>query len=283
MAAVRERIFEAAHERAVRAGKVPRSSYAHYFIEAEGLHSRMHLQNFYSTFWPDVEEPAVANVRAFGADGTSLGSIDVELPRFGSMFLEIEDLLERLGADASEGIVAADLEPPAAVRARFADLPSPESAHLNTPFWMAYRDASENYMYVHSIEMLGRDVHGTSGPLRWHLNRAAAQRETWRSWRLLDVELLDEIQVVAINHGGEPGRTVVGIYDADGPALWERELELGPRQLERVRVPGDEVEAWRTEGRARQVRIGLDPLLTTNGKPYVIMRYGGGPLSLHHG
>jgi hypothetical protein len=31
------------------------------------------------------------------------------------------------------------------------------------------------------------------------------------------------------------------------------------------------------------VRIGLDPLLTTNGKPYVIMRYGGGPLSLHHG
>ena len=28
---------------------------------------------------------------------------------------------------------------------------------------------------------------------------------------------------------------------------------------------------------------GMDPLLTGNGKPYVLMRYGGGPLSLHHG
>jgi hypothetical protein len=36
-------------------------------------------------------------------------------------------------------------------------------------------------------------------------------------------------------------------------------------------------------GGARLGRIGMDPLLTGNGKPYVLMRYGGGPLSLHHG
>jgi hypothetical protein len=27
----------------------------------------------------------------------------------------------------------------------------------------------------------------------------------------------------------------------------------------------------------------MDPLLTANGKPYVIMRYADGPPSLHHG
>ena len=35
--------------------------------------------------------------------------------------------------------------------------------------------------------------------------------------------------------------------------------------------------------RPRHLRIGLDPLLTANGKPYVLMRYGDGPLSIHHG
>ena len=83
MPALRERIVTAAHQRAVSAGKVPRRPYAHYFIEADGLHSRLHLQNYYSTFWPDVDEPAVAHVTAFASDGTRLGTTDVELPRSG--------------------------------------------------------------------------------------------------------------------------------------------------------------------------------------------------------
>ena len=142
MPALRERIVTAAHQRAVSAGKVPRRSYAHYYIEADGLHSRLHLQNYYSTFWPDVDEPALAHVTAFGNDGARLGTTDVMLPRFGSLFLEARDLLDRLGAHASEGLVAVDLEPPAGVRERLSDLPSPDTVLINTPFWMAYYDAT---------------------------------------------------------------------------------------------------------------------------------------------
>ena len=283
MSALRERIVDATYERAVRHGKVPRRSYAHYFIESDGLHSRLHLQNFYSTFWPDVMAPATAHVRAFGTNGQQLGSTSVEVPRFGSVFLEVRDLLERIGASANEGLLAADLEPPEELRPRLAGLPAPESVSINTPFWMAYYDATENYMYVHSIEKLGGEIHGVSGPLRWHLQRGVPRREPWRSWRLLDVELLDEVQVVAINHAPTPGQTSVGVYAADGPPLWEQRVSLAPRALERVRVPDAEIERWRAEDAASLVRIGLDPLLTANGKPYVIMRYGGGPLSLHHG
>ncbi len=282
MPALREEVVNRTYERAVRSGKVPRKSYAHYFLEDEGIHSRLHLQNFYSTFWPDVQDPATATVRAFGADGEPLGQVTMEVPRFGSLFLEAEDLLQRMGAQAKEGLLAADLEPPAAVRDRFADLPAPDQVNINTPFWMAYRDASDNYMYVHSIDTIGGETHGTTAPLRWHLNRAAVQREAWRSWRLLDVELLEELQVVAVNHGAEPGTTIVGVHDAAGPTVWSETVELGPRQLKRVRVPAEVIAGFARDG-VQQVRIGLDPLLTANGKPYVIMRYGGGPLSLHHG
>lgn len=280
-ASLKQRVYSGVYERAVRAGKVPRRSYAHYFLEDEGIHSRIHLQNFWSTFWPTEGVEATAHVCAFAADGRPVASRDVALPRFGSMFLELRDLLD--GADVREGSVAVDLEPPEAVRDRFADLPAPDAVHVNTPFWMAYFDDAENYMYVHSIEILGGAVAGTVAPLRWHLGRAVAQREPWRSWRLLDVELLDEIQVVAMNHDTRPGETSVGIHTAGGETLWSETVALEPRQLRRVRVPVAEIVRWRERHPGQQVRIGLDPLLTTNGKPYVIMRYGGGPLSLHHG
>ena len=63
----RDRAGTYVRARAARSGRAPRNAYTHYFIESEGLHSRIHLQNFWSTFWPQVEEPSVAHVRAFAA------------------------------------------------------------------------------------------------------------------------------------------------------------------------------------------------------------------------
>jgi hypothetical protein len=281
IAELKKRVYSGVYQRAVSAGRVPRRSYAHYFLEDEGIRSRIHLQNFYSTFWPEAEEPATAHVRAFTDRGTLITERDVRLPRFGSMFLEVSDLIGN--AEATQGMVAVDLEPPASVSDRFCDLPSPDTVHINTPFWMAYRDADENYMYVHSIDTMGGDVFGTTAPLRWQLARAPVQRLPWRSWRLLDVDLLDEIQVVAMNHGQDGGTTEVGIFSQEGRTLWSQSVDLAPRQLQRVRVPAETIRAWRSDHAVSLVRIGLEPLLTANGKPYVMMRYGGGPLSLHHG
>jgi hypothetical protein len=59
---------------------------------------------------------------------------------------------------------------------------------------------------------------------------------------------------------------------------------LAPGELERVRVSAEELATWPVRHpEIPHVRIGLEPLLTGNGKPYVIMRYADGPPSLHHG
>jgi hypothetical protein len=285
MTALRERLGAKARERATLAGRPPRYAYQHYFIESDGLHSRVHLQNFWSTFWPQVDEPAVAHVQLFGADGVRLGRLDRPVGRFSSLFLEVRDLLAELGTDADEGTVAIDLEPPAGVRREFGDVPKPEAVEVKTPFWMAYYDAGENYMYVHSIEQLHGESYGAPSLLTRSMDRHVPEGETWRSWRLLEVEDLSALQIVAINHAPTPRATTVGVYPANqGDALFETHLEFAPRQLHRVRVPEQALADWR--GRVSEVplaRVGLDPLLTGNGKPYVLMRYGDGPLSLHHG
>jgi hypothetical protein len=282
IAQLKERTLTGIRGRAVRTGRVPRRAYAHYFIEDEGIHSRIHLQNFWSTFWPQFDAPAVARIQVRDDSGRELGTVVREVPRFGSAFIEIRELLAQLGAKAAEGTVAVDLDPSEDVKSALGDIPRPLEAEVNTPYWMAYYDADENYMYVHSIDKLGGAVFGTTKPIEWMLLRQRDEGESWRSWRLLELDRLSEIQVVAINHSPRPGRTVVGVYasDDDSP-LFRRELELAPRQLARVRVPAAVLDLSSCPGALG--RIGLDPLLTGNGKPYVLLRYGSGPLSIHHG
>lgn len=285
VADVRSRVASDVRRRGARTGRAPRMAYTHYFIEREGLHSRIHLQNFYSTFWPQVREQAVAHILVHDDRGQRQGSARRAIPPFGSLFLEISELLGEIGSDAAEGTVAIDLEPPAGVRAQFHELPSAEEAEIKTPFWMAYYDDTENYMYVHSIDTLGGEVFGASPLLRWSMTRSVGLGAPWHSWRLLDAERLSDLQIVCINHSPELRATLVGVYSADiSTTLYERELSLAPRALERVRVPSDVLAAWPVRHpEIHHVRIGLNPLLTGNGKPYVIMRYAGGPPSLHHG
>jgi hypothetical protein len=117
------------------------------------------------------------------------------------------------------------------------------------------------------------------------MTRSVRLGDSWRSWRLLEADQLSDLQVVCINHSPEARSTVVGVYSADGSTtLFTRTVSLAPHALERVRVGADELAGWATRHPdVRHVRIGLDPLLTGNGKPYVLMRYRSGPLSLHHG
>jgi hypothetical protein len=283
---LKEKVATTARSRAVKAGLVPRRAYQHYFIEDEGLHSRIHLQNYWSTFWPQFDEPATARVEVVAANGKPIGRVMRSVPRFGSMFLELRDVLAELGSGETEGTVAIDLEPPCSVVGELHDLPKPLEAEINTPYWMAYYDDVENYMYVHSIDKLDGAVFGTSKPVEAIMSRSRSEAGgLWRSWRLLEIDRLGELQIVAINHSTKPGSSTVGFYAADdGRALWERSLDFQSRQLHRVGVSGDEIRAaLGDDGGTRLGRIGMDPLLTGNGKPYVLMRYGGGPLSLHHG
>lgn len=285
IAELKERTVTTARQRAVKAGKVPRRAYAHYFIEAEGIHSRIHLQNFWSTFWPQLAPTAVATIHVFDAEGTAIGEAIRRLAPFSSVFVEMRDLLAEFGARADEGLVAVDLAPPDDIRAEMAELPNPLKAEVNTPYWMAYYDSAENYMYVHSIEKLGGEVCGTTMPLRWLSNRSRDLREPWRSWRLLELDDITEVQIVAVNHSNRPGSSTVGLYgEPDRQPIYDQRLDFKPRQLHRVRIAGYELrDALAARPEARYGRVGLDPLLTGNGKPYVLLRYGNGPLSLHHG
>ena len=96
VADTRARMANSVRCRAVRTGRAPRMAYTHYFIESEGLHSRIHLQNFYSTFWPQVREPSIACILVHDDAGQPQGTARREIPPFGSLFLELSELLAEI-------------------------------------------------------------------------------------------------------------------------------------------------------------------------------------------
>jgi hypothetical protein len=273
--------------RLVRSGRIPRLAFQHYFIEEDGLRSRAHLQNFYSTFWPHIEASVEANIDVYDPAGRHLGRHTETLPHFGSLFLESRDLLSTLGSSAREGSLAIDVVPPEAALEELSRFPiaDPWSLLLSTPFWMAYYDADENYMYVHSIDRFGGAYRGLPKPVGWALGkRFAVEGSPWRAGRLIDIAGLNDFQVVITNHGSVARSPEVTLRD--GPtdtALWSATVALPPHGLQRLRVDLDAVRLRAREVGSSSFRVGVDPLPTLNGKPYVLMRYGDGPLSLHHG
>jgi hypothetical protein len=274
-------LIRSSYEGVLGAGFIPRRAFAHFFINDSGLKSQIHLQNYYSFFFPDSLTAATATVWLHDHSGKQIAKKSFEVAPFGQLYLGIEDIL---GKDIPmEGMVYVDLKPPRIIRKQMKTLPNLLGVEANTPFWVSFRDENENYMYVHSIESYRGKVFGAMWPLNKVMEKAPPQRDEWSSWRLLDVNLLDEFQIVVMNHSRVQGNTTLKVFDQGNNVVWSKEIKLEPRESNRVRIPSEEISRWKELRDVSEVRIGLTALMTSNGKPYVMMRYGGGPLSLHHG
>jgi hypothetical protein len=264
-----------------RNGFVPRQAYAHYFISNETISSTIHLHNFHSIFFPDIHESSTARIWLHNSSGKLVAKKIIEIPYLGQIYLTASDLVR--DEIKSEGMVYVDLRPSRAVRKKISAMENLDDMRSQTPFWVSYQDSKGNYMYVHSIELF----RGRNFGLPWPLNRAQGnnndEKINWKSWRLLDVDLLDELEIVVMNHQARGGDCSIVILDDFDEVVWRRNLTLTPRECLRIPVPQHLLFEWRQDIKIKNVRVGIEGLLTPNGKPYVIMRYGGGPQSLHHG
>jgi hypothetical protein len=263
-----------------RSGRLPRRGYAHCFIEHDGVHSRLHLHNFYSLFLPDIADPVDVHVLFFDADGRPLGTVTRPLAPFSALILPVAEALAELGRSAALGTVAVDVEPPSTYWRRLVEV-GPEGAMAQSPFWMGYHDDRGSVAYVHSIDQYYGNVFGV-GRLaglayrsRWHRGGA------WTSKRLIEAKNLRSVDAYLVNHSPTAGETTVRwLTHPEGAVLVEHTVKVQAHGAVRVSVTSADLEhALGTE----RLRLEVDGLLTDNGKPYVMLRYADGPFSLHHG
>ena len=260
--------------------QLPRRGYAHCFIEENGVHSRLHLHHFYSMFLPDVAEPVDVHVRVYDADGSQLGTVTRTLAPFSSLLLRMADVLEELHAQPAFGTVAVDVVPAESYARALVDA-GPEGAMAQSPFWMGYYDDTGSVAYVHSIDQFYGEVFGV-GRLAGLAYRARWHRGgRWSSKRLIDADGLLRADAYLVNHSPAAGHTTIRwLTHPDGAVIAEHSAKVNAHGALHVSVGSDDL---RGAGKVERLRLEVDGLLTDNGKPYVMVRYRGGPFSLHHG
>lgn len=262
------------------ARRLPRRGYAHCFIEADGVHSRLHLHHFYSLFLPDLTEPVDAHIHVFSEAGKALGVVTRRLTPFSSLTLPMSEVLSELGTSAALGTVALDIEPGIGYSRRLVEL-GPQSAMAQSPFWMGYYGDDGSVAYIHSIDQHFGTVFGIgrigSIAFRAHWHRGG----DWASKRLIDAQGLRQADAYLVNHSTAAGRpTVRWLAHPEKTILSEHTETVRAHGAIRVSVTADDLA--RAAGTVDKLRLEVDGLLTSNGKPYVMVRYGNGPFSLHH-
>lgn len=262
-------------------GYFPRYPFAHYFLNDDIITSTLHIHNFYSVFFPDIKSYAIGRVWFHDSSGNLSYRKRFKIPPFGQVYLTAKDLNKSDGP--MEGMVYVDLRPPREVRARLRSLPNSRTMVSQTPFWVSYADRDQNHMYVHSIDTYAGRIFGYLWPGSQLKPRKATTPTSWKSWRIIELSLLSELEVIVMNHSPEKGDCNVQIWSDDDSQLWNFPLALKTRETKRVRVPQSLINDLVESKSTRNIRIGIEDMLTPNGKPYVLMRYGMGPRSLHHG
>jgi hypothetical protein len=152
-----------------------------------------------------------------------------------------------------------------------------------SPFWMGFFDERGSVAYIHSIDQNYGDVFGV-GRVAGLAYRARWQRGgPWTSKRLIEARALSQLDAFLVNHSPVAGKTTLRwLAHPSGRVVHEQGLKVAGHGVARATLTSADID--RAGGLDDQyLHLEVDDLLTSNGKPYLMARYGTGPFSLHHG
>jgi hypothetical protein len=258
----------------------PRIPYIHYWTLRDGAESLVCIHNFFSVLSPDARQSCPVYIRFYDAYGQHLTSTSLGIEFMGSRMVDVRGVLGRLvGAPGSsfEGSLEVDMAPPrdfAPTGEKVVAL-RPSSAY----FYMIYRSTSGMLTTVHCIER-GSTLRGVPAPMGRLLGmRTRDPVGSWRSKRAICADNLREIRAVAINHAGGPRRLHLALRrGAEGSIVTELEGTIPPRGLLIL-----EYQAGDGSRGSDDYLLCSEALATPNAKPYVWVRYGTSPMTVHHG
>ena len=257
-------------------GGTSRVPYLHYWTLREGADSLVCFHHVFSILDPDVRRPCHAMLRVHDDFGRLLVATSIEVEARGSRMISVRSLLDTATRRAAlDGSLELDLVPPE----DFGVMPTGTVA---TYFYMLYRSPSGMMTTVHSIDR-GAVYRGVPAPVGRLLGlRTKAPLGFWRSKRAIWSEGLREIRAVAINHAGLTRRLHLGLCTVpEGRVVAEVARSVPSRGVLALEYRPETPPP--SNGERPAYVVFSRALTTANGKPYVWVGYGTGPMSVHHG
>ena len=222
----------------------------------DGRHTRLGLVNFPSFLAPTRGVDYRYSLHPFDPEGRAAGIATVDMPRYGSMEVDLASLFgERLPA---MGMIAVRIRP-----SRFFSLRDRHLGRIRPHFFTLFASAR--------MESLGL-VHPQT-----HLDASPAPEREWVSNLEIEPTAVTRIELFQINPGRAHVETEAFLQDSDGGMLDRSKARIPPRGTRRV-----EFDLAALTGRHRTVCVGLRGLAAANGKPILFLHFRDGSFTCCH-
>jgi len=256
-------------------GGTPRVAYMHYWTLREEADSLVTFHNYFSLLDPAARGPCHADLRLYDAAGRTLASRGLDVPARGCAQVSVRALLRTAGAppDALEGSVELDVLPPEDFSHERNETGSFEVSAAR--FFMIYRSPAGMMATAHCLEKTAT-YRGLPSPFAGLLKVHARRPGAWCCKRPISARNLSEVRAVAVNYADEPRALHLALWaGAHGEIVAEAHRVVAPRGVLALEYRGVRADA-------PFYTLHSDALPTPNGKPYLWVRYGDGPMATHH-
>ena len=249
---------------------IPRFAYTHIFLNSATRHSMLHIQNPFSFFWPSESLEARAEISLNDASGKMIGKLQKTIPPFGMLAISIQEILSELRCTAELGTITLDLVPPKKYEEYLHSL-NRSDARIASPFWMRFFDHLGSQAYVHSIDADRTQIYGVPRLISRLISNKGS-RVAWSSDRTIHLDDGESATAYIVNHSSKRHTCT---------ASWNSPT-LGKIKTADFSIPRKGVVAFPLEYTGA-IYLFVNPISTSNAKPYVLVQSVSQQFALTHG
>ena len=249
---------------------VPRFAYTHIFLNSAMRHSMLHVQNPFSFFWPSESLEARAEISLNDANGKMIGKWQKTIPPFGMLAISIQEILSELRCTEELGTITLDLVPPKKYE-RYLHSLNRSDARIASPFWMRFFDDFGSQAYVHSIEADRTRIYGVPRIISRFISKKDS-RVTWSSDRTIRLDVGESATAYIVNHSRQKLCCTASWNSPTSGEIKATNFIISRKGVVEfsVEYPGE-------------VFLSVDPVSTSNAKPYVLVQLASQQFALTHG
>ena len=249
---------------------IPRFAYMHIFLNSATRHSMLHVQNPFSFFWPSESLAARAEISLNDANGKIIGKLKKTIPPFGILAISIQEILSEPRSTAELGTITLDLVPPKKYEKYLHSL-NRSDARIASPFWMRFFDDLGSQAYVHSIEADRTQIYGVPRMISRLISNKGS-RVVWSSDRTIHLDDGESATAYIVNHSSNKHSCT---------ASWNSPTS-GVIKTAEFAIPRKGVRAFPVEY-SGAIYLSVNPISTSNAKPYVLVTSASQQFALTHG
>jgi len=228
------------------------------YVCEHGISSFAGINNYFSTFAPEIETEALVELQLYDASGAPIGTHRLSLPHFGSTSLDIAALLRMRGLSSPRGILTVQMRPRRRRRPSYQRL-----GDLCSHFFMFYRDELGSVAQIHPSSILAA---------------TATPSPPFLSSHIITTRGLSAVVLYQCNPAPYAHEMTLSLLDPESRApLIERRIALPPRGVERVELPMAAISRL-----PARLLLAASAFPSANSKPMLQRLYADGRFSMSH-